>query len=267
MLRTPCSLPIDGPHCDPKSPQEALDRRLRNAPPLTTAKYLGSIHVTTWLYRDKQGVERIIVNPNTTIAELAEQFGPAETADAEVGIHSEGKAAEWFRTRPDLRVVQIFSERIPSARMCAPMLRHYFPGVPWFYYYDRNSSAKNRFSNAATRTTWPAAGMLNLSLSVRTTSGSMQVLSRICSIPNIARAIALFPSRRKTNHWPNWLSDHPSAVPSTPMRAPRIGSQGLIHGLSMRHAGIDFDQRTAAVRLISSCVRRSTGFLCQPCTF
>lgn len=23
--------------------------------------------------------------------------------------------------------------------MCAPMLKNYFPGVPWFYYYDRES--------------------------------------------------------------------------------------------------------------------------------
>jgi hypothetical protein len=22
--------------------------------------------------------------------------------------------------------------------MCAPMLRHYYPGVPWYYYYDMN---------------------------------------------------------------------------------------------------------------------------------
>jgi hypothetical protein len=84
-------------------------------------------------------MEGIQVNPNTTISELLRQFGPADTPDAEVGIHSEGKAAEWFRMRPDLKVVQIFSERIPCSKMCAPLLTHYFPGVPWFYYYDRNS--------------------------------------------------------------------------------------------------------------------------------
>jgi hypothetical protein len=83
----------------------------------------------------KQGIEGIQVNPNTTIAELLRQFGPADTPDAEVGIHSEGKAVEWFRTRSDFRVLQIFSERIPCQLMCGPMLRHYFPGVP----YDRNS--------------------------------------------------------------------------------------------------------------------------------
>jgi len=27
--------------------------------------------------------------------------------------------------------------------MCAPMLRHYFPGVPVFYYYDRRSWVGN----------------------------------------------------------------------------------------------------------------------------
>jgi hypothetical protein len=106
---------------------------------LTSARYLGAINVTAWLYRDKRGVEGILVNPNTTIAELLRQFGPADTPDAEVGIHSEGRAAEWFRTRPDLRVLQIFTERVPCAMMCAPLLRHYFPGVPWYYYYDRNS--------------------------------------------------------------------------------------------------------------------------------
>jgi hypothetical protein len=112
---------------------------MRNSPPLTTSKYLGAINVTAWLYQDKQGIEGIQLNPNTTIAELLRQFGPADTPDAEVGIHSEGKAAEWFRTRPDFRVLQIFSERIPCPMMCGPMLRHYFPGVPWYYYYDRNS--------------------------------------------------------------------------------------------------------------------------------
>jgi hypothetical protein len=106
---------------------------------LTTAQYLSAINVTAWLYRDKGGVEGIQVNPNTTIAALVRQFGPADTPDAEVGIHSEGKAAERFRTRPDLRVLQIFSERIPCPMMCGPMLRNYFPGLPWYYYYDRNS--------------------------------------------------------------------------------------------------------------------------------
>jgi len=138
MLKTPNARPIEA-RCDMRLPEAALAFRKRNAPPLTSAKYLGAINVTAWLYRDRQGIERIQVNPNTTIAELLIQFGPADTPDAEVGIHSEGKAAEWFRLRPDLRVMQIFSERIPCAKMCAPLLNHYFRGVPWFYYYDRNS--------------------------------------------------------------------------------------------------------------------------------
>jgi hypothetical protein len=138
MPRIPTARPLEA-RCDIRLPEAALAFRMRNAPPLTSSKYLGAINVTAWLYRDKQGVERIQVNPNTTIAELLMQFGPADTPDAEVGIHSEGKAAEWFRVRPDLRVLQIFSERIPCAKMCAPMLSHYFRGVPWFYYYDRNS--------------------------------------------------------------------------------------------------------------------------------
>ena len=139
MPKIPSSQPISSPHCDPRLPWEALAFRMKNSPRLTTSKYLGAINVTAWLYRDKQGIEGIQVNPNTTIAELLRQFGPADTPDAEVGIHSEAKAAEWFRTRPDFRVLQVFSERIPCHMMCGPMLRHYFPGVPWYYYYDRSS--------------------------------------------------------------------------------------------------------------------------------
>lgn len=138
MPKTPNAKPIEA-RCDPRLPEAALALRVKNAPPLTSAKYLSAINVTAWLYRDEQGVEGIQVNPNTTIAELLMQFGPADTPDAEVGIHSEGKAAEWFRVRPKLQVLQIFSERIPCTKMCGPLLTHYFRGVPWFYYYDRNS--------------------------------------------------------------------------------------------------------------------------------
>src|ERR1700680_496313 len=141
MPKIPNARPVEA-RCDTRLPEAALAFRVRNAPPLTSLKYLGQINVTAWLYRDEQGVERIQVNPNTTIAELLMQFGPAATPDAEVGIHSEGKAAEWFRVRPKLTVLQIFSERIPCAKMCAPLLGHYFRGVPWFYYYDRNSWRK-----------------------------------------------------------------------------------------------------------------------------
>jgi hypothetical protein len=138
MLRMPNAKPVEA-RCDHRLPDAALNFRMKNDPPLTSLKYLGAINVTAWLYRDKQGKEGVVVDPNTTISELIAQFGRAETPDAEVGIHSEGKAAEWFRVRPDLRVLQIFSERIPCKMMCAPMLIHYFPGVPWFYYYGRNS--------------------------------------------------------------------------------------------------------------------------------
>jgi hypothetical protein len=100
---------------------------------------LGAMNLTAWLYRDETGSESIQLNPNVTIVELRRQFGPPDTPDAEVGIHSEAQAAEWFRVRPRLRPIQIFSERIPCPKMCAPMLRHYFAGVPWYYYYDRRS--------------------------------------------------------------------------------------------------------------------------------
>jgi hypothetical protein len=139
MPSRPLQYPSHAAPCDPRLPQAALDFRLRHAPPLTTARFLGGINITAWLYQDKAGVQGIQVNPNTTIEELIRQFGPAETPDAEVGIHSEGKAGEWFRLQRHLRVLQIFSERIPCPMMCGPMLRREFPGVPWYYYYNRQS--------------------------------------------------------------------------------------------------------------------------------
>jgi hypothetical protein len=117
---------------------------MTTTPQLTTPDALGAINVTAWLYKDRGGIEGIQVNPNVTIAELVRLFGPAPSRDAEVGFHSEGRAAEWFRLRPDLQVLQIFSERVPCRQMCAPLLRHYYPGVPWYYYYDSNSWVGNR---------------------------------------------------------------------------------------------------------------------------
>ena len=129
MPRIPNSKPIDSPRCDPRLPYAALRYRIAT-PPLTTREALGAINITAWLYKDKRGVEGIQVNPNVTIAELIRAFGPAATPDAEVGFHSEGRAAEWFRVRPDLQVLQIFTERVPCRQMCAPMLQRYYPGVP-----------------------------------------------------------------------------------------------------------------------------------------
>lgn len=139
MIKTPVAKPSFSAPCDARLPEAALNFRTKNNPPLTSAQSLGAINVTAWLYLDKQGAQKVQVNPNTTIAELVEQFGRAATPDAEVGIHSEGRAAEWFRGKPGLRVLQIFSERIPCPMTCAPLLRHSFPGIPWYYYYDRNS--------------------------------------------------------------------------------------------------------------------------------
>lgn len=139
MPRPPLSHPSFATPCDTRLPQAALRFRLQHSPPLTAARFLGAVNVTAWLYRDKAGVQSIQINPNTTIQELIRQFGPAETPDAEVGIHSEMKAGEWFRVRPQFQVLQIFSERIPCPKMCGPMLRTYFPGVPWYYYYDKRT--------------------------------------------------------------------------------------------------------------------------------
>ncbi|HEY7338202.1 MAG TPA: hypothetical protein VH639_25160 [Bryobacteraceae bacterium] len=139
MPRTPSSYPDFAMPCDRRLPQQALQYRLRHSPPLTSGKFLGAINVTAWLYVDKTGKRDVQVNPNTTIKELMRKFGPAETPDAEVGFHSEMNAAEWFRRKPYLQVLQIFSERIPCREMCGPMLKAYFPGVPWYYYYNARS--------------------------------------------------------------------------------------------------------------------------------
>ena len=144
MLRVPSSRPIDSPRCDPRLPYAAFRYRVAGSPELISRAGLGAINVTAWLYRDKSGVEGIQVNPNVTIAELIRTFGPAPTSDAEVGFHSECLAAEWFRIRPDLKVLQIFTERAPCRRMCSRMLRHYYPGVPWYYYYDKDSWVGNQ---------------------------------------------------------------------------------------------------------------------------
>lgn len=137
MPRVPSTSPGNPPRGDMRLPEAALAFRREHR--LTSLTDLGAMNVTAWLYRDEQGAEQIQVNPNTTIGELRRQFGPPDTRDAEVGIHSEMHAGEWFRVRPRLRVLQIFTERVPCAMMCAPMLRHHFPGVPVYYYYDRRS--------------------------------------------------------------------------------------------------------------------------------
>ena len=137
MPRTPSSRP-DGLICDPRLPVEALAFR-RAAPELLSLDGLGRINVTAWLYLDDRGVSQVKVNPNITIAQIRAEFGRAATPDAETGIHSEGIAGQFFKENPRYRVLQIFSERVPCRMMCAPMLRHYFAGVPWFYYYDRES--------------------------------------------------------------------------------------------------------------------------------
>lgn len=137
MPLTPSSRPV-GLTCDPRLPIEALAFR-RSIPELLSEGGLGKVNVTAWLYFDDKGSMHVKVNPNITLAQIRAEFGRAPTRDAETGIHSEGIAAEFFRQNPRFRVLQVFSERIPCRMMCAPMLKNYFPGVPWFYYYDRES--------------------------------------------------------------------------------------------------------------------------------
>jgi len=142
MPKVPLNRPSCSSCCDPRLPQAALAFRIGNSPRLTSPTYLSQINVTAWLYRDENGNELIKVNPNVRISEIIARFGPAESPDAEVGIHSEGIAAQWFhdqRREHTFEILQIFSERIPCKKMCGPMLDHYFPGIPWYYYYDRNT--------------------------------------------------------------------------------------------------------------------------------
>jgi len=139
MPKIPSAYPNFSAPCDARLPQLALQYRLDYPPPLTTDRLLNGFNVTVWLYQDKEGKKDTHVALNTTIEELRRKFGPAETPDAEVGFHSEMLAAQWFRGKSQFRILQVFSERIPCPKMCGPMLRTYFPGVPWYYYYDRRS--------------------------------------------------------------------------------------------------------------------------------
>ncbi|MGC2637592.1 MAG: nucleic acid/nucleotide deaminase domain-containing protein [Acidobacteriaceae bacterium] len=137
MAKRPGSRP-EGFQCDLRLPIAALAYRQEN-PELMTETGFGRINVTAWLYRNERGEEGIRVNPNITMAAIRKEFGRAPTRDAETGLHSEGIAAQFFKENPSFRVLAIFSERVPCRMQCAPLLRNYFPGVPWFYYYDRNS--------------------------------------------------------------------------------------------------------------------------------
>jgi hypothetical protein len=139
MPKLPLSYSDYAAPCDLRLPQKALQYRLDYPPPLTTDRLLNGFNVTAWLFQDKAGKQDIRVALNTTIEELKQKFGPAATPDAEVGFHSEMIAAQWFRGKSHLQVLQIFSERIPCPNMCRPMLRSLFSGVPFYYYYDRRS--------------------------------------------------------------------------------------------------------------------------------
>ena len=127
--KIPACYPDYASRCDMRLPEAALAFRQQQVPALTNPTDLGRMNITAWLYLDERRHESVAVNPNVTIAELRRQFGPAETADAEVGIHSEMQSAEWFRVRPRFQVLQIFTERIPC-KVCHGMLRHYYPRVP-----------------------------------------------------------------------------------------------------------------------------------------
>lgn len=150
MPKTPIPRPDSAPRCDPRLPQAALDYRRREA--LLEPAFLNALNVTAWLYQTPTGGTDVKVNPNVPIRDIVRQFGPAATPDAEVGFHSEGIAGQWFREHPEYRVLQIFSERVPCRAMCAQLLQTYFPGVPWYYYYNRETWREGRRRVAK----WPA---------------------------------------------------------------------------------------------------------------
>lgn len=140
MPKTPSRWPDFAPGCDMRLPEATLAFRKDHG--LTNLGALGSMNMTAWLYEDEQGVKSIQVNPNVTIAQLRHQrFDRQEDSLVEVGFHSEMIAGEWFQQQKrnrQLRVHQIFTERIPCPT-CTSMLKAYFQGVPYYYYYDRRS--------------------------------------------------------------------------------------------------------------------------------
>jgi len=144
MPKTPCSWPDCVHLCDKRLPEEALRIRRVHNPPLLSDRYLNGFNVSVWLYRDADGQLGHKGFLNTTITELNSRFGPAETPDADVGFHSEMLAGQWFKDSRNFTPIQIFSERIPCPKMCAPMLRTSFPGLPWFYYYKRATWEQGR---------------------------------------------------------------------------------------------------------------------------
>lgn len=138
-LKRPATIvPFDPARADMRLPELAL--RYRRQTGLLNLDDLRRINITVWLYRNENGMEDFIVNPNITIAELRRQFPASdETKDADdVGIHSEGRAAEFFRTRENLEVLQIFTERIPCFN-CSSLLRNLKQNFLISYYYDKRT--------------------------------------------------------------------------------------------------------------------------------
>jgi hypothetical protein len=152
-MKTPLAAPSTAMRCDLRLPAAALEYRRTHR--LLTAGDLGRINVTAWLYRDESGREAVQVNPNVPLGDLRRPGETRQNLPVEVGFHSEGIAAEWFRTRRNLTVLQIFTERFPCAAMCGPLLRAYYPGWAWYFYY-RPSSWKDEHGQFVAR----AAGVL-----------------------------------------------------------------------------------------------------------
>jgi hypothetical protein len=81
-----------------------------------------------------------ITRQNTTIGELAEEYGPASDKSSSVGFHSEVLIAQAIHSRPDIlrsetKVSQVFTERFPC-RECQGLLSSYpqFQNAPFYYY-------------------------------------------------------------------------------------------------------------------------------------
>ena len=128
---------------DPPAPDAqltALAMRYRVEHQLMKVADFSSYNITVWRMMAKGGAVEYLVRQNTTIGELAEEFGKPKDGGTEVGFHAEMLVAQEVYMRPNVRggqtiVSQVFTERFPC-RECQSLLAHYpqFKGAPYYYY-------------------------------------------------------------------------------------------------------------------------------------
>ena len=128
----------DAPVCDMQLPILALRYRVEHH--LMKVADFSSYNITAWRLAANGGGVEYLVRQNTTIGELAKEFGAPKDGTAEVGFHAEMMVAQEVYLRPDVRggqtaVSQVFTERFPC-RECQSLLAHYpqLKGAPYYYY-------------------------------------------------------------------------------------------------------------------------------------